>query len=84
MLALRANQPRRWPVEVQLGRAELAVLGEGNPVGFFDGGCDVVDQGGDLSVFLNAEGGRGCGDGGLADWRLRAVLCKELGGLLRW
>ena len=38
----------KFLVKVQLGWAELAVLSEGDPVGFLDGGVDVVDQGGEV------------------------------------
>ena len=69
----------KFLVKVQLGRAEFAALGEGDPVGFFDGGAAVVDQGGDLVVLLDAEGDRGCGDGGLAGACARCCIKSSEG-----
>ena len=68
----------KFLVEVQLGWAELAALGEGDPVRFLDGRGWVVDQVGDLGILLDDEVGRGSVDGGLAGaWARCCVKSSE-------
>jgi hypothetical protein len=58
-------------VEVELARSELAVLGEGDTIGFDDWRQSVGHQGGDGCILGDDESGSGCNNCCLAGARAR-------------